>query len=672
MLWILKNRGDTCVIEMVKTGLIFILLLFIGAVSYSSEINYSDSILASMSKFSTEEKINAIAEECWSIRESNPRQAIQLGNLALNIALNSKYQKKVPELYNYIGAIYLNYLHDINNSVPFLEKALYESILRKDSIELAYAYNNLGDLYFRTNNIPLALKYDIQSYDIFTKINFKRGICYSLTNLGEAYLAKKEFEKSREYFEILYEKEKELNNIGGIAFSTLQIGNTYFKEGNYEKAELYFIKADSISERFKNNTFKAECLTGLAKIKLVKNQFKQAMELVQMAMELNIQTSYIPGIIDNKLDLSILLANIGNFTLSEKLLNEAIELANSLEFPTYILKAYKTKLEFNKLKNIQDDVIASYQEYFAIYDSLYILQSTESLNEMQQNLKTQLSMEKFQKDMELRLKYRKFLYVVIAMLVLIGLLFYWRFRTTKILNRKLNETNNTKDKLFSVIAHDLKSPFNAILGLSEILQQELEQKNYTNALHYSSNLTKISHDLYALINNLLNWSRAQRNIIKLEPENIRLSEIIEDIKKIQEAQAQSKNIKIISETQKYDNIYTDKNSLFIVLSNLVSNAIKFSPENGKILISANEKEQNVTIKIKDEGIGMTDEHISTIFDIKNSKSTPGTKNEKGTGLGLIICKEFVERMGGSISVNSRQGKGSTFNIELPSHFKVSN
>ena len=232
----------------------------------------------------------------------------------------------------------------------------------------------------------------------------------------------------------------------------------------------------------------------------------------------------------------------------------------------------------------------------------------------------------------------------------------------------------TKDKFFSIIAHDLRTPFNSILGFSELLVTQFdefnndEQKEYINIIH--DNAEKI----YKLVENLLLWSRSQRGILKFNPEEINIYSLSETITEIFKGQAENKSITIINKISKKNIITADKGMLATILRNLISNAIKFTTKGGEIILdSENIKTKNeqyfIEITINDSGVGISEEIQKDLFNIAKNVSTEGTENELGTGLGLILCKEFAEKHGGKINVKSKLGKGSEFILLLPKKYR---
>ncbi|MBN2613750.1 MAG: hypothetical protein JXB00_19490 [Bacteroidales bacterium] len=231
-------------------------------------------------------------------------------------------------------------------------------------------------------------------------------------------------------------------------------------------------------------------------------------------------------------------------------------------------------------------------------------------------------------------------------------------------NIDLRTLNMTKDKFFSIIAHDLKNPFNAVLGFAELLSIKYEALPDEKKKQYIEVIFDSVKKIYRLLENLLQWARSQTGNIPYKPENFLLGEVISNNVELSANQINEKNLKVVQEVPDSIEVYADKNMINTVLRNILTNAIKFS-ENGEIRINVSQSEDLVMCSISDSGVGIPKSRLKTIFEIDNSKSTEGTKGESGTGLGLIICKEFVEKNGGKIFVESEENKGSTFKFTIP-------
>jgi ligand-binding sensor domain-containing protein/signal transduction histidine kinase len=236
---------------------------------------------------------------------------------------------------------------------------------------------------------------------------------------------------------------------------------------------------------------------------------------------------------------------------------------------------------------------------------------------------------------------------------------------------ELNELNASKDKFFSIIAHDLKNPFNTIIGFSEMLKEEITSGDLDKSGVIAAMIYNSATQTFSLLENLLEWANSQRGKISFTPTPLKISEIFKEDFRILNGMAYRKNIEFINLLPDDLTIFADKNMIKTILRNLISNAIKFTHINGKVEIAASIDNKQVEISVSDSGIGMTKETMAKLFRIDSNLSTHGTENEKGTGLGLILCKEFVEKHRGKIWVESEPGKGSIFRFTLPIDMKSS-
>jgi signal transduction histidine kinase len=238
-------------------------------------------------------------------------------------------------------------------------------------------------------------------------------------------------------------------------------------------------------------------------------------------------------------------------------------------------------------------------------------------------------------------------------------------KTVAINTAELKELNASKDKFFSIIAHDLKNPFNTLIGFSEMMKESVRLNDPTTFYEYAAMINTSAVQTYRLLENLLEWASAQRGKLEFIPVQLNLYELVKDEFSMAEEMAIGKDIELICHIDEYMTITADKNMLRTILRNLISNAIKFTHRKGKVEVNAKISGQNAEISVSDNGIGMSSETISKLFKLDSNLLTRGTDNESGTGLGLFLCKEFVEKHGGRIWAESAEADGSVFKFIIP-------
>lgn len=246
-----------------------------------------------------------------------------------------------------------------------------------------------------------------------------------------------------------------------------------------------------------------------------------------------------------------------------------------------------------------------------------------------------------------------------------GLLVAFNITERKNIERQLKELNSNKDKFFSIIAHDLRSPFNSLLGLSDFIANEYDQLTDEQIRTFSMNINKVAKAVFALLENLLHWSMFQTGKLEFSPSRFKIDALVQEIVEIYKINAMRKNITLKTNSSEEVYVYADRNMIFTVLRNLVSNAIKFTDERGEVGIIFSENDDNIKITIYDNGVGITPEDMTNLFRMDKNISRIGTDNEKGTGLGLILCREFIEKNSGQLLIESSLNNGTTCTINLP-------
>jgi len=660
-----------------RTYIVLIIIVFFvsSRISAQSEINkdsLSDVIKLNNEDIKTVKALNNLSEY-YLYQDIDSSEFF--GKQALELSKKISYQKGIAESYRSIGRTNTISGH-YKESLDCFYNALKINEVLHDSVGLGECYEGIGIIHYYQGEIDKALVYCEKAIEIFKIQNYLSGL-------------------SRVY-----------NNIGLI----------YFDYNKLDTAQIYFDKTIKIAKITKDKKIEISALGNLARIFSVKEEFKKAIEkFYELNEKINPE--------NDKSTLSVSYSNIAlaylnlakketNKSLKNKYVNKAVEnnfialkIADQLNSNSLRSYAFQGLKEAYKEKKDFKNAFKSLEKYQIINDSIFNQKKTEaiaSIEEKYENDKKQIQIENLQKEKQADLKLIQkkntiILIVIIGFLIvlILSLFLYKLYRAKKhaliLLDEKnkdilvqkeeiaaqrdkiseiafeLKKANRTKNKLFSIIAHDLKNPFQGIIGFSEMIKEDAEKQNLNKIKKFAEYIFNVSEQTYKLLDNLLNFTRNQIGLIKYNPEIINIKEIVEEGIILVQSTAEVKGVKLIDETNHKHTAYADESMISTVIRNLISNAVKFTSEGGYVKVQTENSNDKVVIKIIDCGVGIKEDDISKLFKADLNFTTFGTENEKGTGLGLVVCKDFAVKNGGTITVKSEVGKGSTFTVTLPAN-----
>jgi len=644
----------------VKHFSLLCILLLIG--TFLSAEKLPDSVLTKLNRLSPNEKVSFLIELSWQLREKETVNALQYAQKAIVLADSLGLDQKLGRANNNAGVILLHYMYKPKDAVPYLHTALELALANKDSINIAYAYNNLGDVYYLTSNAPLALDYAVKSMEYCKALNDSLAIAYTHINFGTVYQLEKQYNLALEHFFKAIDIRKKLNNKLGIASAYEQVGSVYYEMENYSKAMNFFELAYEKNKEINNKKWMAFSLDGIAHIFYKNGKYDKALAKFKDALKLNKERNHAYGEVDNKIGMALVYSRTNRRNQGEKLLKEAIKDAKKLSLPKKLLYAYKATTTF--YINVRDFGSAnkSFTRYQDVFDSLYSAQQFETLSEIQKRSEMNQRLKTSEHELAIKQIEERSFVITILLLCVVVVAIFWRYLSNRTLNQKLQESNKAKDKLFSIISHDLRNPFHALMGLLDILKdKELSTEEREEIL---DSLDVATRSTYLLLENLLSLSASKRGQVAFYPEQIEIKTLIESVISSIAPQLKEKDIRIDNNVEAI-RIKADKKMLEIVLRNFITNAIKYSHKSGSIVLSSTSINDNFCLSIKDSGVGMDESTKNSLFKSEIQNSTHGTAGEKGTGIGLSLCKEFVEKHNGTIEVESQPDKGSTFTFCIP-------
>ncbi|MEK6480316.1 tetratricopeptide repeat-containing sensor histidine kinase [Catalinimonas sp. 4WD22] len=520
----------------------------------------------------------------------------------------------------------------------------------KDDNLIAKNIGSMGLIYRAAGNHKAALSYYRQALPIFIALHNGERLAVTYNNMGKCFLEMAEYDSATHYFNLAYPLARE-HRPSMLSILTFNHSDVFFRKKDFTQAEKYLKTSLQTSHSFKDERMIIRSNQMLAEIKLFQDSIKYAKSLAL----------------------------------------DAVKKAETTTVKELMYLCYET-LSHVYAENHNYDSAYHFLNLFNLYkDSIHNEDIQEKINfldfEQQQKEIMMLTKEK-EIEQEMRKKQRASIYTLSILLIIIAVLAIILYRSkhqkttdNKLLqfkndeiNRqkeemaaqadKLQNLNQLKNKLFSIISHDLKSPLNSLSGSLELVQRGLIDSEEFKA--FLPELIKNVSYTNTLLDNLLHWAKNQLEGPEINPENINLKKIASLKIELLKHQADHKKVKLNNEIKEDAIVFADEIMIQIVLQNLLSNAIKFCRPGDEIFIRLNYQGEYVVTCIQDTGTGIDEQNLHKIFG-ETSFSTRGTANEKGTGLGLMLCKDFVEKNGGKIWVESKVGYGSTFYFTLKLH-----
>ncbi len=594
-------------------------------------------------------KIPILDRLCLSLTLVDVNQAFNYGNLSLKLRNTNKYYRNIDSSYYNIAICY-RLTNNFLLAVGFGLKALNECEKTDNqvfNIDILYEVSNI---YLAMKQFDLSMIYSQKAIAICNQLNDKKHKGKLLNNMGSIYHQSARYDSAEAYYQLALKLRKEINDKKGISAVLNNLGLLYSGLNQHQKALDCQMNALDIKKELSDTV--GIYLHSFSSIGILYGQMKHYDDAIKY------------------LKLSIL----GTKRLGFEAVN--IDSYKYLSNVYYQMGDYKNSADYRNL-------------YSQIKDSIF----TDKLNTQIAQLQTRYESEKKESEIKLLNSENKSKKAFIQRQKAIGLAIIGGFISTIILafilfnarrkqkrineilhtqnnkiiqqNAELQELNATKDKFFNIIAHDLRNPFYSIIGLSDLIISDLSTNSQEQTADYVKFIRSSAHGAYKLLENLLDWARTQTGKIEFKPEIFVLNNLFIDIIEITASNSLAKNIQISYEIDENTEMYADKNMINTTLRNLVTNAIKYTNNSGTIKLIAVKIEHHIQISVLDNGVGLAANKISKLFKISEHISTPGTENEQGTGLGLLLCKEFVEKHGGKIWVESEVGEGSCFHFTIP-------
>lgn len=660
---------------------IFICLILIIA-DIASAQNKLDS-LQNLLKKSKEDsnKVNVLQMLCAFYRFSDGKKVKSYAEQSLKLAQKINYPKGEAFAYIELG-IMSDLQGDFQAALRFYDTA--EPIFVKNKLLRGQAIvkQNRAMLYYYQSDYLKAQQNYLDALRVFEQINERDGQASVLNNLGALFQDKKDYPNALRYTLQALKVKESLGKPASLSSTLGNIGSIYLAMKKIEDAEKYSKQSLENAQQYQNKRSEAIALANLGSIAFERKDYNNALDLHQKSLNIEKERKNEEGV-------AACWINIGQSLLQLKKTDEAIDylekglkIMEKIDYKFHIQNALQYLAEAHAANKNFEQSYQFQQRYIAIHDSIYTEESNRKIAEMQTLYETekkdkQISVQNLAiQNQNLTIQNQRntqyFLFAMAALLMVLALVLWNRYRfkvkTNRILdekNQELIRLNATKDKLFAIVAHDLKNPLSAFRSITQSLSENVLSISKEEIDYFIKQLNDSASHLFDLLQNLLSWAIAQIGKLPFQPENLTLKNIITENIKLLQVNAHAKQIEIQTEIAEDTAVFADKQMLRAIIRNLLSNAIKFTPENGEIIVSAQQKENLIEIAVEDNGIGIAENDLQKLFKVEADVSKIGDSSEKGTGLGLLLCKELVEKNGGEIAVSSKLGNGSKFYFTLP-------
>ena len=666
---------------------VFIIFLFLQFSSQAQE--KADSLLLVLNELNGEAKAHVYNQLSSLYTKSDSALAFHYANKALTIGSQINNSNIIGKSYTNIADTY--FANEIYK--PALELYLKALDLLKDIDDnniIGELYRSCGASYMYRNEHDQAITYFFKALTYFETTKNRKSIATTYSYIGHVYSRLLNYNKSSEYYRLALKISNEAQFEENIPVCLNGIAIAYASQSIPDSAMHYFEQSLVRFRQLNKEDKVAAVLHNIARIYRHEGNYTAALNNLNIALTTYKKLTKKEHIVTVLHGMGDVYKSMGNYNQAIDTYNEGLELAKTLEKPYFKLLSFYDDLSYTYEEMGQVDKAFSYFKLYKTYsDSLFEENQIARIDELEAQYQsekketeiTRLNTEAKIAQLEIQKNKVILLFGIITILLLAAIIAYisYSYNNKRIINvllqakntqiqtqkNELEILNASKNKFFSIIAHDLKNPFHTVMGYSSLLDKGYEQLSDVDRKKYARDIFKSTHSIFRLLQNLLDWSRSQTGNIIFDPIAFDFRGLSENIHSLLKPVADNKKIILEWEIAEQSIVYADPIMVETILRNLVSNAIKFSHENSTIRTTMEIKKDVATICVRDFGLGISKNDLQHLFQIDSKVKRKGTSKEDGSGLGLVLCKDFIEINNGTICAQSELEKGSTFCITLP-------
>lgn len=567
-------------------------------------------------------------------------------------------------------------LRNTDSSYHCAQEANKLAIALKDSLQIGRSYLTMAWVNRDKGKVGKVLEYSLKAEEFAEVLNDKRLESIVANTLASVYYDLKDDSLQKHYLERAYTLEKELNNGVGSHITMSNLGYIYFKEGDHQKALELFDEALKLSRNDRRSFYHShllynhiidvyekeknyeKCIENCDSLVVVWKTLGDKTELIHIEMK----RLFYQSLNGKKVDFNGKLKEFNTIDASQLPVDVRKNiLYNKYRFNAHFEK-YKASVDYLEQYRVLTDSLAGddLRKQVAFYKEQFDAEKRENKISQLENEKELATLKDEKQQVQI-------LFLVIGLMLTVGFIVFLFIIYSKLKKTKaeLEDLNVVKDRFFAIISHDLRNSVTSFQGVGSVIQSHVKKERWERLVSLGDKLDNEANKLGAFLNNLLNWSMSQLQRVPYNPENIALKQKIDEVLSLMEAQIEAKKLSVELQVQDDHMVFADSEALSLVVRNLFSNAVKYSNEQSKIYIRSEIQQGVVNIHVEDEGMGMNETKVKTLFSPTAKGSEKGTKGEEGTGLGLVLVKEFLKINKGNIRVESQLGKGTIFSFELP-------
>jgi len=665
-------------------------ILFCGAnILVYAQSNYQDlndkidSLKIVSENGSDDQKVIAYTNLMYLLSYHDVKQSIEYGEMASTLA----DKIGVDTLKIYVHRIASETYVDWGQNIEALEHAQIALDVSKkiDHQEVYVILNNIGDIYLGLNDYEMAYKSFQKSLQLSRGVNDEGMEAIVMFNIGRVYKVQANYPMALEYINSSKTLSKSIDDIDGIAYSDHELGLISQLKGDSDKAIDYLLSAIALADSLRLYQLSAQSMVRIACVYREQKDYLNSLENYHQSLKESERIKDNMGVSEAYLGLGALQLEMNAIESASESLFKGLGYAQNVSAKKLEYQFYEQLSNLFEKKARPIKALDYYKKFKMMSDSVF----NKDVNIQVALMETQFETEKKDKEiaqlnenkaLQNALLERKnsqnsilfvgltFLLAMVIVVIFIGInrrkandMLRQQKKEIELKNKELNKLNRVKDKFFSIISHDLKSPFQSLSGVLELMSMNALSDKEVKKLFKD---LKVKFDgTNALLENLLEWARMQMKETKFAPSDVELHTTVEEELTIVK-NSKPKDIEFQNNVQEIALAHADMNMLKVVIRNLINNAVKFTKKNGSIEVISEDLGDFVCVSVKDDGVGISHENQQKIFNEEESITTLGTELESGTGLGLNLCKEFVELHGGKIWVESEEGKGSVFKFTL--------